>query len=1478
LQRAKESDKNELRKNLVVEIDSSKLTVQEQIGKGAFGNVYRAKYEKKNVVLKILVAKEQMKKEGTRGSDETAANTKESLSEDLKYEATMLFKAQVNGVVKLIAFAESRDPPCIITEYLPNKSLEYEFKIFEERGDIDSIFHPENEHNLIGNDVSDPVLLQTVRLARDIAGILARVHEKGIVHLDVAARNILLDLKKRPKLADFGCAAPEADMKEMYDLCDRYKEDLDEKVETEKDEDFPRKYKMYRHARPAKWMPHWAVADTPRIDRHTDIYSFGCLMYEMLVHIPPHATLSDSEVLKNKKSKPFNPSLPGNVDHRYKRIMTWCWEEYSNQPKDMSEVAAALSDLHSELATESISDLQADIGYMEFREVRRKPGIYHSKSYSTSMNAFSQMKRSTPARSRASSNRIQLYFDNVELNEGSTFLCRLAEYANEGYDKNRFETALNCALGLRDHQSIALSMLCIRIDSNPEQIQMVAKCLEYLYKLAEDQHGSTNEEEEFLWLCSTILIVVREIAQVSRDVQLELKSKVINGALLALSSLLANRTISNNDSDEINSFESDLCSLISDAIEKYSSGDDIMKNVAIAVSSFSGLSQLILYKLHSSGTVAGLLAALSEYKADFEMALKIVQAISCFPIQFLLECNQFENRKGSKNSSLSESENRAAVYHSLFGIVRGCSRPSTSSRTETSSTEGLTVTLLETCLQSLFKMCESGINEKTKINALLLSCTTDDIETLFQAIKFFPNNFRIQEGAIGLLAHLLSTGFNNVVNRKVNNNRSDSQGKATIPPVTNSEQRLSKYLSLDPNLTYLLNAMEKFKIKDKSSLGIATAAEGFRPTGIYGSDNYGYSSQRGKKPVSGMTVSRLQAAAGESWSNEDEGNDERDFELDDTGEPITAAALQRSVAMIVGIACSSRKHGRQVQNSLVQSKYNENILAAFKNFCRDVTLVRFGCQALFCTARCHDQHQQNLKSLTIFKHLLAVLSRHQSMWDVVDAVVCAFMGLLEPPKEVGVLPEAKIEEIKYKLGLPEDKAITTVADRKRFQEEEAKELLLHKKRFVGYSTAEFLTTTQVLFLGPDLAVMSLLQLLAVRVASFAVREECHTLVTNFLKLVSCIGYWLPNNSKGWNPDKMFVDLSILRRNFLARFLLKVAVDKIVSDIEGTPSSFKEGKVGAGIASIEDFGKPVSLVEYTLKVMNMHKNSVGVISSGMAVMVSILRRCLTKDELIIGNEIKSYQDPKSLISLHRATLVETLTPFCEYACKHQEPNPILIRYSLWLLIIFISEKGDESTNAAAQIASDLSINGLIEWSVAVALNYVGYYSLQVLCVHFLYWMEYHNMLRSKPKERLQEILEIARNNENSQIENFLELAEEGHETYLVSEEKHFFGDLRIISQKLNRAVNSILFSTTNKYEGSTPTASDSFKSTKTTDKPQYYNNSSSLGSDDEFEFLQIDKELEVGAAFIKSVPLNVREWTSSNAFDWFREVFPKEKEK
>ncbi|HKV52768.1 MAG TPA: protein kinase [Gemmatimonadaceae bacterium] len=102
---------------------------------------------------------------------------------------------------------------------------------------------------------------EAIRLASEIASALDYAHRQGVVHRDIKPENILLH-DGHALVADFGIG------KALSDVADESLTQIGTSVGT-----------------PAYMSPEQAVGDS--IDGRSDIYSLGCVLYEMLVGEPP---------------------------------------------------------------------------------------------------------------------------------------------------------------------------------------------------------------------------------------------------------------------------------------------------------------------------------------------------------------------------------------------------------------------------------------------------------------------------------------------------------------------------------------------------------------------------------------------------------------------------------------------------------------------------------------------------------------------------------------------------------------------------------------------------------------------------------------------------------------------------------------------------------------------------------------------------------------------------------------------------------------------------------------------------------------------------------------------------------------------------------------------------------------------------------------------------------------------------------------
>ncbi|EGD79629.1 TK/RTKC protein kinase [Salpingoeca rosetta] len=201
------------------EIRRAQLKLNLELGKGAFGIVYKGLLKDIPGVPAYLVAVKSLHDNAT-GADK----------QELLEEAAVMAQFAHPNVVAMVGVVTVGDPLLVILEYMEHGSL----KSYLENKDVPSELK--------------------IQFIADCCAGLAHIHAKGFIHRDVAARNVLISTEVTAKIADFGLTR-----------------------ESKEHEDY---YRSRGGALPVRWTAPEAL-ESRKFDESTDIWSMGIVMHEV---------------------------------------------------------------------------------------------------------------------------------------------------------------------------------------------------------------------------------------------------------------------------------------------------------------------------------------------------------------------------------------------------------------------------------------------------------------------------------------------------------------------------------------------------------------------------------------------------------------------------------------------------------------------------------------------------------------------------------------------------------------------------------------------------------------------------------------------------------------------------------------------------------------------------------------------------------------------------------------------------------------------------------------------------------------------------------------------------------------------------------------------------------------------------------------------------------------------------------------------
>jgi hypothetical protein len=257
----------------MMSIDSADIKLEKEVGRGAFGIVYKGTWKKVDVAVK------------------KASNMTQEQLESFIEEAVFMIKNVPHHPNIVQFFGAAIDPvPIIVMEWLPNGALD----------------------SLLDDAAVSISTGQMVQWMLDIARGMSHLHSLGVVHRDIAARNILLDKEMNPKVSDFGMSRKLSDSNEGQ---------------------------TNSTVGPIRWMAPEAIGNL-KYSSKSDVWSFGCLCAEILTRRQPHPETDDIIALAVAiRDTGRTPLLPSSCPEWLRELIEiHIWNYDPNKRPEMSKI------------------------------------------------------------------------------------------------------------------------------------------------------------------------------------------------------------------------------------------------------------------------------------------------------------------------------------------------------------------------------------------------------------------------------------------------------------------------------------------------------------------------------------------------------------------------------------------------------------------------------------------------------------------------------------------------------------------------------------------------------------------------------------------------------------------------------------------------------------------------------------------------------------------------------------------------------------------------------------------------------------------------------------------------------------------------------------------------------------------------------------------------------------------------------------
>uniref|UniRef100_H3DCU3 receptor protein-tyrosine kinase n=1 Tax=Tetraodon nigroviridis TaxID=99883 RepID=H3DCU3_TETNG len=277
-------DPNEAVREFAKEIDVSTVKIEEVIGAGEFGEVYKGRLKlpgKREIYVAIKTLK---------------SGYVEKQRRDFLSEASIMGQFDHPNIIRLEGVVTKSRPVMIVTEFMEN-------------GALDS-FLRQNDGQF--------TVIQLVGMMRGISAGMKYLSEMNYVHRDLAARNILVNSNLVCKVSDFGLS--------------RY---------LQEDTSDPSYTSSLGGKIPVRWTAPEAIAYR-KFTSASDVWSYGIVMWEVMSFGErPYWDMSNQDVI-NAIEQDYRLPPPMDCPSTLHQLMLDCWQKDRNVRPRFADIVSTL--------------------------------------------------------------------------------------------------------------------------------------------------------------------------------------------------------------------------------------------------------------------------------------------------------------------------------------------------------------------------------------------------------------------------------------------------------------------------------------------------------------------------------------------------------------------------------------------------------------------------------------------------------------------------------------------------------------------------------------------------------------------------------------------------------------------------------------------------------------------------------------------------------------------------------------------------------------------------------------------------------------------------------------------------------------------------------------------------------------------------------------------------------------------------------